>query len=126
MLFESWAASTDNGTPGAQNSTYDNLFSDLKSVIPEKIHLYPSYPNPFNPITTISFDIPNTVVGRMNASSINIFNIKGQHVETLVNETMKPGKHNIQWHPKNISSGVYLLQFKYGEEKIIQKITFMK
>ena len=126
LLYESWAASTDNGTPGAQNSTYDNLYSDLKSVIPEKIHLYPSYPNPFNPITTISFDIPNTVVGTMNASSINIFNIKGQHVETLVNETMKPGKHNIQWHPKNISSGVYFLQFKYGEEKITQKITFMK
>lgn len=126
LLSESWAASTDNGTPGAQNSTYDNLSSELKSIIPEKIHLYPPYPNPFNPTTTISFDIPNTVVGTMNASSLNIFNIKGHHVETLVNEIMKPGKHNIQWHPKNISSGVYFLQFKYGEEKITQKITFMK
>jgi hypothetical protein len=126
LLSESWAASTDNGTPGAQNSTYDNLSSDLISVIPEKIHLYPSYPNPFNPITTISFDIPNTVVGTMNASSLHVFNIKGQRVETLINETMKPGKYNIQWHPKNISSGVYFLQFKYGEEVITQKITFMK
>ena len=126
LLSESWAASTDNGTPGAQNSTYDNLSSDLKSIIPEKIHLYPSYPNPFNPITTISFDIPNTVVGTMNASSLHVFNIKGQRVETLLNETIKPGKHNIQWHPKNISSGVYFLQFKYGEEVITQKITFMK
>jgi hypothetical protein len=126
LLSESWAASTDNGTPGAQNSTYDNLSSDLKSIIPEKIHLYPSYPNPFNPITTISFDIPNTVVGTMNASSLHVFNIKGQRVETLLNEIIKPGKHNIQWHPKNISSGVYFLQFKYGEEVITQKITFMK
>jgi len=126
LLSESWAASTDNGTPGAQNSTYNNLSTDLKSIIPEKIHLYPSYPNPFNPITTISFDIPNTVVGMMNASSLHVFNIKGQRIETLLNETMKPGKHNIQWHPKNISSGVYFLQFKYGEEVITQKITFMK
>ena len=126
LLSESWAASTDNGTPGAQNSTYDNLSSDLISIIPEKIHLYPSYPNPFNPTTTISFDIPNTVVGTMNASSLHVFNIKGQRVETLINETIKPGKHNIQWHPKNISSGVYFLQFKYGEEVITQKITFMK
>ena len=126
LLSESWAASTDNGTPGAQNSTYDNLFSDLISVIPEKIHLYPSYPNPFNPTTTISFDIPNTLVGTINASSIHVFNIKGQCVETLINEAMKPGRHNIQWHPTNISSGVYFLQFKYGEEVITQKITFMK
>ena len=126
LLSESWAASIDNGTPGAQNSTYDNLSSDLKSIIPEKIHLYPSYPNPFNPTTTISFDIPNTPVGIMNASSLHVFNIKGQRVETLINETIKPGKHNIQWHPKNISSGVYFLQFKYGEEVITQKITFMK
>jgi hypothetical protein len=126
LLSESWAASIDNGTPGAQNSTYDNLSSELKSIIPEKIHLYPSYPNPFNPTTTISFDIPNTPVGTMNASSLHVFNIKGQRVETLINETIKPGKHNIQWHPKNISSGVYFLQFKYGEEVITQKITFMK
>ena len=126
LLSESWAASTDNGTPGAQNSTYDNLSSDLISVIPEKIHLYPSYPNPFNPTTTISFDIPNTLVGTINASSIHVFNIKGQCVETLINEAMKPGRHNIQWHPTNISSGVYFLQFKYGEEVITQKITFMK
>ena len=126
LLSESWAASIDNGTPGAQNSTYDNLSSDLKSIIPEKIHLYPSYPNPFNPTTTISFDIPNTPVGIMNASSLHVFNIKGQRVETLINETIKPGKHNIQWHPKNISSGVYFLQFKYGEEVITQKITLMK
>ena len=126
FLSESWAASTDNGTPGAQNSTYYNLSSDLKSIIPKKIHLYPSYPNPFNPITTISFDIPNTVVGKMNASSLHIFNIRGQRVETLLNETIKPGKHNIQWHPKNIYSGVYFIQFKYGEKVITQKITFMK
>ena len=126
LLSESWAASTDNGTPGAQNSTYDNLSSDLISVIPEKIHLYPSYPNPFNPTTTISFDIPNILVGTINASSIHVFNIKGQCVETLINEAMKPGRHNIQWHPTNISSGVYFLQFKYGEEVITQKITFMK
>jgi len=126
LLSESWAASTDNGTPGAQNSTYNNLSSDLKSIIPGKFHLYPAYPNPFNPITTISFDIPNTLAGTMNASFLHVFNIKGQRVETLINEIMKPGKHNIQWHPKNISSGVYFLQFKYGEEVITQKITFMK
>ena len=126
LLSESWAASTDNGTPGAQNSTYDNLSSDLISIIPENFYLYPSYPNPFNPITTISFDIPNTVVGTMNASSLHVFNIKGQRIETLINEAMKPGRHNIQWHPTNISSGVYFLQFKYGEEVITQKITFMK
>ena len=126
LLSESWAASTDNGTPGAQNSTYDNLSSDLKSIVPEKIHLYPAYPNPFNPTTTISFDIPNTLAGTMNALSLHVFNIKGQRVETLINETIKPGKHNTQWHPKNISSGVYFLQFKYGEEVITQKITLMK
>jgi hypothetical protein len=126
LLYESWAASTDNGTPGAQNSTYNNLSSDLKSIIPEKIHLYPAYPNPFNPTTTISFDIPNTLAGTINALSLHVFNIKGQRLETLINETIKPGKHNIQWHPKNISSGVYFIRFKYGEEVITQKITFIK
>jgi len=70
--------------------------------IPKVFKLYNNYPNPFNPLTKIKFDIP-----KESFTSINIFDILGQNVSTLVNETIKPGKYEIDWDGSNFASGVY-------------------
>ena len=95
--------------------------------LPVSFRLYPFYPNPFNPSTIISFDIPmlKSPKSRDNVS-LQIYNIQGQWVETLLNKPINPGAYRIQWKPANISSGVYFIQLKVGDELKNQKITFMK
>ncbi|MBL7014416.1 MAG: T9SS type A sorting domain-containing protein, partial [Candidatus Marinimicrobia bacterium] len=93
-------------------------------TLPTKYALHPVYPNPFNPSTMISFDVPN--METLLITSLQIFNIKGQWVETLINKPMKPGNHQIQWNPVNLSSGTYLVKLKSGEKTFTQKITYIK
>ncbi len=107
---------------------YNALSTNDESTFPTEHALHQAYPNPFNPSTTISFDIPNTVESSAigGATSLQIFNINGQLVETLINKHMEPGIHKLQWNPVNISSGVYIVQLKAGEKVFNQKITFVK
>jgi len=96
------------------------LGSDNNSL-PNNFALYPAYPNPFNPSTTIRFDLPEE-----GFVSMSVYDITGKLVETLVNEILPTGNHSIQWNPVNLSSGVYIVQLKAGEKTFNQKITFIK
>ncbi len=89
--------------------------------LPNNFALYPAYPNPFNPSTTIRFDVPEE-----GFITMNVYNITGKLVETLVNEILPTGSHSMQWNPVNLSSGVYIVQLKAGETVFNQKITFIK
>ena len=62
----------------------------------------------------------------LNATSLQIYNLKGQLVETLINKQLKPGTHKIQWNPVNLSSGTYVVKLKSGERIFTQKITYIK
>ncbi|MCD6176447.1 MAG: carboxypeptidase regulatory-like domain-containing protein, partial [Candidatus Cloacimonetes bacterium] len=88
------------------------------------------YPNPFNPRTTISFSLE--LDARVN---ISIFNIKGQKVQTLVDEKLNAGYHQIVWkgkdeHGKQVSSGVYFVIMDSKDEGIdytsVKKIILLK
>jgi len=102
---------------------YSVLSSEDGSTIPTEYALHQAYPNPFNPSTTITFDVPAETG---HALSLQIFNVKGQLVETLINEHMEPGTHKAEWNPRNLSSGLYIVQMKAGDKTFIQKITFIK
>jgi len=91
--------------------------------LPNNFALYPAYPNPFNPSTTITFDVP---AESRHAVSLQLYDIKGQLVEILVNEVLPAGSHSIQWNPVNLSSGLYIVQLKAGETVFNQKITYIK
>ncbi len=93
-------------------------------TVPNHFRLHPAYPNPFNPSATISFDIPP--VETYNNTLLRVYDIKGRWVATLVDAPYKPGTHTVQWHPQNISSGLYIVQFKAGDKTFNQKITFIK
>ena len=92
-------------------------------MMPKEFALYPAYPNPFNPSTTISFDIPDAMDRN---TSLHIYDITGKLVETLVNGTVPVGTHTITWNPKNLSSGLYIVQLKVGNKTFNQKLTFLK
>ena len=100
-------------------------------IFPFLFELQPSYPNPFNPSTTIRFDISvdtrlGSRVESMDAVSLQIFDITGRMVETLVNEKLKPGQHEIQWNAPQHSSGVYLLRMNAGTFTQTQKLILLK
>lgn len=74
---------------------------------PEDFVLLQNYPNPFNPSTKIAFSIPVT-----SNVSIDIFNVVGERVASLVNQTLEAGYHSIDFDASSLSSGTYVYQLK--------------
>ena len=80
-----------------------------------------NYPNPFNPTTTISYQLPKN--GKVE---ITVYNLKGQKVKTLINETLESGNHSVIWegtdeNGKSVSSGIYLYNLKINYESVAMK-----
>ena len=87
------------------------LTLDESLAIPTKFALHQNYPNPFNPSTQISFDIPEG----SEVVTLNIYNILGKKVSTLLNNVMKPGKHKVEWNAIDsdgnpVASGIYFYE----------------
>ena len=87
---------------------------------------YTNYPNPFNPETTIAFTLP-----KENRTILNIYNIRGQRVRSLWNDTLSEGHHKIVWNGRDendrqVGSGVYFYRIESGEFKATQKMLLLK
>lgn len=85
-----------------------------------------NYPNPFNPSTTISFYLPES-----GEVVLEVFNIKGQRVKTLLNEKKETGSHDYVWNGTDqngriVSSGVYFYKISIGTKSIVSKMLLMK
>jgi hypothetical protein len=89
--------------------------------LPTGFQLFPAYPNPFNPVTTIQYDIATT-----HETSLRIFDLTGRLITTLIHENLEPGHHQIKWQPTNIPSGLYFIELISGTKRDIQKITLLK
>ena len=90
-------------------------------VNPEAISLGSAYPNPFNPTT--SFELS---VGNAGHVTMNVYNVMGQVVETLVNNTMDAGNYNITWDATNFSSGMYVVKAETVNGLTSQKVMLVK
>ena len=97
-----------------------------KKYSPNKFRMYDAYPNPFNPLTQIRYEIPTE-----GFLEISIFDLRGQKVETLVNEFIQPGEYSSNWNASQVSSGVYFVQLTASSEgrasiSQIQKLMLIK
>ncbi len=90
-------------------------------LIVEDFILKQNYPNPFNPSTTIEF----TIAKRSNVS-LSVFNLLGQKVADLVNESIEPGNYNVLFDASGLSSGVYLYQLRTDEATLVKKMQLLK
>jgi len=95
-------------------------------AIPKEFALKQNYPNPFNPTTTIKFEMPKS-----SNVKLEIYNILGQKVKTLVNEDMKAGYHKVTWDGTNdysvkVSSGMYIYIIKAGDFIARHKMVLLK
>ena len=101
--------------------TTDFASSDDELTTANNFKLHSAYPNPFNPSTKIRFDLTE-----VDMVSMDIFDISGRQVATLINEIMIPGSHEVNWNPGELSSGVYLIKLNAGENSMNQKVTYIK
>jgi sugar lactone lactonase YvrE len=94
--------------------------------VPEVFQLHQNFPNPFNPTTTIMFDLP-----AKQQISLSIYNVLGQEVRRLVNESLDAGYHEMIWNGKNnygkqLASGIYFYQLITPTANISKKMVLIK
>ncbi|MCD6447119.1 MAG: T9SS type A sorting domain-containing protein, partial [Candidatus Marinimicrobia bacterium] len=99
------------------------ISSDIDpNKIPVEFAMKGNYPNPFNPLTTIAFDLPAN--GMVN---MTVFNIAGRQVAKLIDrQSMQAGSYELTWNAADHASGVYIVRAQYGNEVAYQKMTLLK
>lgn len=120
----------NNGTSPNIGTIYFDDLRVVKSVpaaindeptIPNNYTLYQNYPNPFNPMTTIKYNLlKNTHV------KINIFDLAGKKVTTLINENQNSGIHSVQFDGNKFASGIYYYQLLTPEYSEVKKMVLIK
>ena len=96
--------------------------------IPDLFTLGNNYPNPFNPSTTISFDVPKTITGDI---SLKIYDLSGKEIITLASGAYLPGEYTVNWNAVNnfgesVASGMYVYRYVSNEQAITRKMLYMK
>lgn len=90
-------------------------------AVPEQFMLEQNYPNPFNPVTQIRYDVP-----MRTKVNIEVFNLMGQKVATLVDQIKPPGTYRAVWDASSQASGVYYYRLKADNTIIARKMTLIK
>ncbi len=109
---------------GEEKVVTANQLSQLhlqKIVIPKQYELSQNYPNPFNPSTVIRFGLPEN-----SKVLLEVYNILGEHVITLINSELKAGYYTINFDAKNLTSGVYFYRIKTSNWTDVKKMILVK
>lgn len=113
---------------GTQYPYFELKFSqaDMQNVIPPEFSLKQNYPNPFNPSTTIAYSLPT--YGKVR---LDIYNIKGQLVKTLLDQGMEAGLHSAVWDGKDmnnkaVASGIYFYRLSSPQMTQTKRMLLMK
>lgn len=94
----------------------------VSTEIPGEYKLYNNYPNPFNPSTTIKFDLPKS-----SAVKLSVYDVTGKEIETLVNEKLNAGPYETKWNGSNYASGVYFCILTANNERLaVRRMILMK
>jgi hypothetical protein len=101
---------------------------DGNSNLPKEFSVSQNYPNPFNPVTEIQYSIPKS-----GMVTLQIYNLLGQVVSTLVNREQKPGNYTVNFDASNLpagrqglASGVYMYRLQSGDFSVTKKMTLLK
>jgi hypothetical protein len=114
-LTDAWLVKTGPDTavshaPSIKSMTFPNAFA-----------LQPAYPNPFNPTTTICYEVPVRGIVR-----VDIYNVLGRKTAELVNGIKTAGQHQITWDAGDLPSGIYFVQMEGGNYRQVQRVVLLK
>jgi hypothetical protein len=122
-LGSDWSYYDRGTTPANQyvDKPVSGVFAENRRVVPQSVFLYPNFPNPFNPSTTISFDL-----NKRSQVELKMFNLLGQEVKTLVSEELVPGTYAYRFDAGNLASGVYVCRLRTETTVNLRKMILMK
>ena len=120
---DNFVVSSNYNTP---NTFIIGTLSTEEDLIPNVFALHQNFPNPFNPTTTIRYDLPNE-----EDVSIVIFDVVGRKIRSLINQNQSAGYHRIQWDAKNdlgepVSAGMYIYILHAGDHRSVKKMVLLK
>jgi hypothetical protein len=95
--------------------------ADDPALLPTQFALHAAYPNPFNPVTSIAYD-----VARASQVRLQVFNLAGEVVGTLVDGPIQPGRYHVKWNAAGQSSGAYFVAFDAAGVHQVQKVLLLK
>ena len=120
-----WKAALSRTTDGPVMGVDSDIVSTVSLTdvfLPTEVSLSNAYPNPFNPVTMLTYDVPSD----MNVS-MGIYDVRGRLVEELVkNDMHNQGRYEITWNADQHSSGVYMIKMTAGTAVKVQKIMLVK
>ena len=109
------------------NYIFNDLLSNLsvtfnkKDQIPKNFNLINVYPNPFNPVLHINFEL--SLAG---LTQVDILDVAGAHIKTLHSGFLKSGSHELSWHAESMPSGLYFISLKLGDKSLTEKVVLLK
>ena len=125
------AVAETQGALGAGTSVQEIIDGGLITAMdeepkPEALPTITSYPNPFNPSTTISFILPES-----GHASLTVYNLAGQKVRTLTDEPVAAGNHTVVWDGRDdsgnaVAAGVYVTRLTTGDAMVTGKMVLVK
>ncbi|MFC1574406.1 FlgD immunoglobulin-like domain containing protein, partial [Candidatus Latescibacterota bacterium] len=116
---------TDNGVSKYTGEVITTVV-DEEETTPEALPLIRAYPNPFNPTTTIDFDLPET-----SMAALTVYNIAGQKVRELAEGYKSAGMHRVVWDGRDddgnaVSAGIYISRLKAGDVAVTGKMVLVR
>ncbi|RKY97224.1 MAG: hypothetical protein DRQ13_04930 [Ignavibacteriae bacterium] len=121
-IYESIMLIDENGDPVSVERENET------EMIPKEILLYPAYPNPFNPTTTIKFTIPSVDTHDRMSVRLIVYDLLGKEVATLLNQEKPAGEYELEFNADkyNLSSGTYIIVLNTLGAFITRKVLLIK
>ncbi len=104
----------------------ENTVSVNNEIIDSEYSLEQNYPNPFNPTTTINYVIPNVGTENFQFVQLNVYDILGKEVKTLVSDFKQPGNYKVRFDASQLSSGIYYYKLQVAEFISTKKMMLAK
>ncbi len=109
------------GFMGYTGETCDGEGVEDLVTAPSRFYMADAYPNPFNPSTTIEYSLPIP-----SEVTISVYNINGQLVDVIHESFTAAGQYTATWSPRDLSSGVYLVELRAGAFRDVMKVSYVK
>jgi hypothetical protein len=101
--------------------SWNDLLSSTDQETPVAFDLSEPYPNPFNPVTTFQFSLPEEALVQLN-----VYNVGGRKISTLIDGLRQAGIHQISFDGSHLSSGIYVYRLETGSYTQTGKLVLMK
>jgi hypothetical protein len=118
---EEWMVFINMETGEVMGEVETSNENDGRQTLPQTIVLDQNYPNPFNPTTVISYQLPQNSDVRLE-----VFDMLGRKVATLVNGPISAGSHEIQFNANGLASGIYIYRLQMGNEVVMRRMSLVK